>query len=955
MPLKLRTSPALLTGLLLLCELYGNRPQGQGVPHFFLRQAQHPSNVKSPSQSEKPVKILGPFLSRVDQDEYTKVVLKNGLTAVVFERKDLPLVAISTYVKAGYLDEADTVRGIAHLVEHMFFKGTPGRGIGHLAKETKELGGALNSETFYEYTRYYAVVPSEHFRQALEIQADALQNPAFDEAELRREIQVILQEAGRKADSPEGYGLEKLYEAAFDASPVRRWRIGDESTLLPLGRKELIEFYRRWYVPSNIILVICGNVDKRQALDDVVKRYSGMPLVKSDRPARILEPTQKSLRYLQLRGDVGEARLFMGFQSPPVFAPEWYACRVLRAMLAEGEDSTLGRQLKEEKGWVSSVVAQPLDLRDQGYLAFRFSLDPARLDAVELAAWVELERFKAGAFPDSELERAKNLLELDLHLDREVLTDFSFQLAHLEALAGYRELKETVRKIRSVNREQVIQTARTYLTRPRCAVLEYLPTASKTRTITAETLAAFLERKLPAALKEAELSAEPIEEPEKPKPVKVAPASARPVVAAEVSSAWVESALTSYSILRGPEVWVKESRALPLVSMGVFFPGGRVFEGRVNSGITELMVRTSAKGAQRMNSQQLLAAFERNGARLETRVEADFFGYVLTGLKNGFDRNLEALLAVIREPHFDEPQIQKEKSLLLSDSARLADNQVIYSRQLFKQALYGGHPYGLPLLGTADSVSRISRDDLVEWHKQFVAKAVPVIVIAGDTEGSELVARLSGQFSTTGAEIIDLKMALPVRTPDRPGEKVEHRDRRQSATSAGFMTPGVTEPETRVLTVIASLVSGLGGRFFEEIRERQALAYTVNAAYEPAALGGFFAAYVATSPENRLRAVEALREQFKRLGQETLTDEEVRRARNYSSGLWKMRMQQRSRQVLEFARMKMAGLSLEEIQEYSSQFEFVDAARIREVARKYFDVNVFTVGGTLGRGEASTK
>jgi zinc protease len=279
---------------------------------------------------------------------------------------------------------------------------------------------------------------------------------------------------------------------------------------------------------------------------------------------------------------------------------------------------------------------------------------------------------------------------------------------------------------------------------------------------------------------------------------------------------------------------------------------------------------------------------------------------------------------------------------------RLTDNQVLYSRQLLKQALYGDHPYGLPLLGTAESLARISRADLRDWHAQFVQKAIPVIVIAGDTEGSELVARLSGYISTAGAEPIDLKMALPVKSHDRPSEKIESRDRGQSATSVGFLTLGASEPETRVLTVVGNLVSGLGGRFFEQIREKQALAYTVSAGYEPTTLGGFFMAYVATSPENRKLAVDALREQFRRLAAEPPTEEEVKRGKNFSSGLWRMRLQQRNLQVFEFARLKFAGLGLDEIQNYASQYDFVAPALIREVAKKYFDLNHIAIGGILG-------
>lgn len=908
-------------------------------------------NPKAVTQaSEKPVRILGPFSSREDQDEYTKVVLKNGLTVVLYERRDVPLVAISTYVKAGYLDEPDALRGLTHVLEHMFFKGTRRRGVGQLAKETKTLGGYLNAGTYYEYTHYYTVLPAEHFPQALDIQADALQNPLLAEEELKREIQVILQEARRKADSPDAYALEKLYETAFDVSPLRRWRMGDEATLLPLTRKELADFYQRWYVPSNIILVICGNIDRRAALDDIVKKYGAMASARMERTPLPVEPPQERLRYRQLRGDIGETRALLGFPAPAAFTQDWYAVQVLRAILTEGESSVLNRELKQERGWVSSVESSSLDLKSQGYLTLLVSLDAVQLDAVELAVFAELERIKAGALDDQDLERAKNLLAREAYLEREELASFSFQLARYEALASYREWRESLRKMRAVSQQQVIQAAKTYLTLPRCTLLEYLPNGARVRNVTPESLVAFFEQRLPAAVKEAQERDDFMEEPPTPQKGKPSRAAPGPAAPPEISSAWVESPLTQYSILRGPEVMVKESRALPLVSIGVFFRGGRLFEGRANNGITELMVRTSAKGTLKLSASELLDSFERNGARLETRVEPDFFGYVLTGLKAGFDKNFEPFLAVLKEPRLEEAQIQKEKALLLAEASKLADNQLLYSRQLLKQALYGEHPYGLPPLGTAESLARLSREDLVEWHGQFVKKAQPVVVIAGDTEGSEFVARLSGEFSSSSAEVIDLTLGLPVKPLDRVTEKLEQRERQQSATCLGFLTPGVSEPETRILTVLANLVSGLGGRFFEEIREKQALAYSVSASYESAALGGCFTTYVATSPENRLRALEALKEQIRKLNAGTVTDEELRRGKNYSSGTWKMRLQRRSSQVFEFARLKIAGLSLDEIREYSDQFEFVRPQMIREVCQKFFDLNRLAIGGILGSG-----
>src|SRR5262249_3176152 len=146
--------------------------------------------------------IVEPYTFREDQGQTTKVVLKNGLTVLVREQRATPLTSITTYVKAGYFDEDDRISGISHVIEHMFFKGTAKRPVGEIARETQGLGGYLNAYTYYDRTAYHTVVPAENAIKALDIQADALQHSTFDAAELKREIEVVLQENNRKLDNP---------------------------------------------------------------------------------------------------------------------------------------------------------------------------------------------------------------------------------------------------------------------------------------------------------------------------------------------------------------------------------------------------------------------------------------------------------------------------------------------------------------------------------------------------------------------------------------------------------------------------------------------------------------------------------------------------------------------------------------------------------------------------------
>src|SRR5215210_239059 len=175
-----------------------------------------------------------------------RIILPNGLTVLVRRDSTAPVVAIVTYVKAGYFDETDDVLGIAHVLEHMFFKGTERRGVGEIAKETKASGGYLNAHTIYDHTSYYAVLPASGFAAGLDVQADAYANSVIDAAELAKELEVIIQEAKRKLDNPSAVTVETLYALLHDRHRMRRWRIGREPGLRALSRDHVVGFYRNF-------------------------------------------------------------------------------------------------------------------------------------------------------------------------------------------------------------------------------------------------------------------------------------------------------------------------------------------------------------------------------------------------------------------------------------------------------------------------------------------------------------------------------------------------------------------------------------------------------------------------------------------------------------------------------------------------------------------------------------
>ena len=204
----------------------------------------------------------------------SRFILKNGLTVIIREQHAVPLAAVTTYVKAGYFNEPDEATGVAHLMEHMFFKGTTTRPAGTIDAETARLGGVLNASTSYEKTSYDAIAPAESLPKILEMQADMLLNPAFDAEELKKAALVVMQESRRKQDNAEALALERMYATAFTAHRLKRWRIGSDDVLKAITREQLQAFHQTFYRPENTVLVVVGDINTTQVIPQIQQLYA---------------------------------------------------------------------------------------------------------------------------------------------------------------------------------------------------------------------------------------------------------------------------------------------------------------------------------------------------------------------------------------------------------------------------------------------------------------------------------------------------------------------------------------------------------------------------------------------------------------------------------------------------------------------------------------------------------
>ena len=873
------------------------------------------------------------YSSRSDEGSFVRATLKNGMTVIVEEYPAQPLACIGTYVRAGYFDEPDDSVGISHVLEHMFFKGTAKRGLGKIARDTRALGGVLNASTIYDRTWYYAVAPSENLKKAMEIQADALQHSLLDAAELKKELEVIIQEAKRKLDSPGAFSTEKLLELAFEKHRMRRWRIGTEEGLRTITRDKLDTFYRNFYSPDRITLVVVGDVLRDDVLEKVAELYGPFQRSAVRAAGSPEEPVQNSLRYGNARGDVQQSHVVFGFHTVAPDHPDYLPLLVLAQVLGAGRGSIFYQQLLQNQRLLDAYDIYQMSFQGVGMFMVSTAFDAEKIDRVEPAVLAEVEMIRNRELEAVEIERALTLLERQYYRTLEDCESRAEQLGYYQAALGdYRERHKFLEKVRQVTPEQIQAAARKYLKTENLSIFEYEPRTAPARTFDAAALKSALDQKIPLAVQKRKAESEAfLPAGESGKPYK------------RFVPDFKRQQLLHTSVLRGPEVYYKEDHTLPLVDIAFLYAGGRLDESDKDSGITELALNVAAYESDRYRDGSLSLALERLGGTLHTVNTPDYCGFTLSILSRNLEQGVRLLSEVIQKPLFRDDAVNREKELQLAQLKRLRENNLAYPLQLCREALFKPHPYGYSALGTEASIKGLTPAHLDKWFKENITQMKALVVMLGDIHGTSVVEEFARDFS--GSRFKEKTPAKRVLEPLEKGrERVDQREARQTATALGFNGPAFSDRDSEVVDVIRNMVSGLGGRFFDELRDRQSLAYTVAVFSEKNRLGGAIYAYIATSPENAQRAQSGLLNQFVRFVQDPIRDEEYSRAVNATIGSHLIALQSRRVYLNEVARYVIFGIDVEEMNDYATRVKSITVEDIKSAARKYFTTDKYATG-----------
>ncbi len=861
--------------------------------------------------------------------------LANGLTVLVREDHSAPVVAIVTHVQAGYFDEPDKLVGISHVLEHMYFKGTERRGVGEIAQETKAAGGYVNAGTIYDYTSYYTVLPASSLEMGLDIQADALKHSQIDEDELARELLVIIQEAKRKLDNPSAVATETLYEEMFDAHPIRRWRIGTEAGLKRLRREDVWQYYRGLYRPSNIILIVAGDVDPDHTFELVEGLYADMPAGEPARAPRPEEPPRRGFRLRELDGEIVHSYLELGWRTPETAHPDTAILDLLAAVLGQGRASRLYRGVREQ-GLVTSIHAYNYTPTELGVFGVSAELRPEDTLAALEAIAREVESVRAAPVSSRELERAKNLVEARLVRRLETAEGQATFLADWQSLGDWRLGEDYLARLLDAGAEEVRRVAAEYLELELGTALVYRPRSAPALGVGAAELR--------QRLAHAGATARPVrmEEP---------PGTPAPRGVGRPELTGVEDGVHFFDLPDGTHVAIKPRRSMPLVSMAIWFRGGELRESAEEAGITSLLGRVSVKGTETRSAAEIAEQTEALGGAISPSVGADTFGWSLSLPSRHFERGFELLADVVLHPAMPLGELERERRVMLSDLERVRDDTYQYPMQLFLQGAFAGTPYGYTLEDMESAIRRVDRDALHRWHEHSVLRGRRWVLVVGDVEPAGAAAAVARELGGLEAAEEEGPVRLPAWAA-APREEAATLGKAQTALVLGFPGPARNDPERYPLQVLSNVISGLGGRLFEELRSRRSLAYTVTAYPMARWLAGAYVAYIATSPEREAEAREGLLGEFERLRREPVGAQELERAVRYSIGAWQIRSQTNGAQLSDLAGALLLGHGLAELREHEARIRAVTPEAIQGAVNRWLDPARTVEGIVRGTGGA---
>jgi zinc protease len=906
----------------------------------------------NPERRVQRLKRIGGFLlvlpvllaageARGTDVEFVKETLGNGMRVVYAPLRNAPVVQVSVMYHVGSRNERPDRQGFAHMFEHMMFRGSA-----HVAPEEhmrriSAIGGYSNAYTSFDETVYINTIPNTGVEMALYLEADRLASFKVDDAIFQTERKVVAEEwRMRNGNQPLGTLYQDFTRLAYSTHSYRWTPIGDMDQLRQATSAELQEFFNKYYVPNNAVLVIAGDIDVDQTKGWVRKYFGWIPRgadVSDKVPA---EPEQtETRRQVVYKPNVPLTNVLMGFKTAEYRSEDHYALRLLASILSAGRTGRLDR------GFVytadpSCVSVSASDYANEDVSLFNVSAvvqqgkDPEEVEPRLLEAVYDVAK---NGVTKEELEKVRTQALQALIRSRQTAEDIASELGQEELFGGDAgRVNELKGKLEAITPADIQAVAKKYLRPERLTVVHYRPdplgtNARRAAATQAARAAAEAERTKGAPVV-------PSSEPVKPRVIEF-PAGYPVHPPTPASAIDVTFNKGVESTVNGVRVITLTDHRLPLVNASLVMRGGGDAEPADKAGVASLTAAMLRRGSGDVPFLELSADLESRGISIEASDGGDTTSVGFSCTTDQLDYAVGKANLILSRPTFPVEEFEKLKRQTISGLRQsLASPTTVAGRELTK-ALYPDMPQGQ--LSTPETVANVTLEDVRKWYEAvYQLGGGATVVISGDVtpeRGGEIAAKLLGGFERRATP----PQADYTPSPVKSGRRiilVDNPEGKQATIRLGRRAYDIRSDEKFAGSLAGQILSvGINSRLNRYVRAEKGLTYGCYASFSPGRHGGRFGGSVDTNPETSAEAIEAMLKVFGDMRSAEVTPEELAESKSRTAGSMVMSMQTIAQQAGLRTEQLLNGYPIDYYDVYPRRVAQATAGDVREVMSKYVE------------------
>ena len=829
--------------------------------------------------------------------DYSVHKLPNGQTIVISEIHNNPIVTIDTWVKTGSINEDDSNNGISHFLEHLFFKGTKEHQTGEIDRILESKGAIINAASSKDFTHYYITIPSKDFDTALELHSDMLLNPQIPRKELEKERKVVLEEIAKDANTPSKIVYNNLNNLMYTTHPYKRQVIGTEDVVGTIRREEILEYFNQYYPPSNMITIVVGDIDTQKTLNKIQEVFNQpykkakLKIFNKEKPLNI---QKRKVEYY----DTQSGYMMLGFRSTDINNKDMFALDVLAEILGGNKSSRLNRNIKEQKGLAYSISSSNISLKNDGLFYITANFIPQNADKLEKQIFATITEIQNYGITDEELTTAKNKIIQDTYYSRESTTNIASELGYIMTLTGNSILYDKyIDRIKNVDKYEVQKAAKKYLGVNKSAVSILLPNS---------------------ILKQ---------ENKNPKKITVKKISE-------------SSGIKKYETSNGAILLVNENKNNDIIAISLIAKGGEFIEKIPGEGT--LTAETLLKGTKKYSAQELAQILEENGIKIKTHCDEDFFTIDIQTTTAQIDKTLDIIDEILNNAVFDDYELEKKRSELLSKIKQRRDVPMNIALEEFKSLIYENSVYSHSNKTLEKYMPSITRTNVINYYNKILDSKNVIVSINGNINSDFITEKLSLILKDKHNAKINYNnfSVTKLNSPKTVSKTI--KDLKTAWLFIGWQTAGVQNKNDFVtLKVINTLLgSGLSSRLYKNLRENDGLAYQLGSSYSPKMLGGTFMAYIGTNPQTLELSRSKILEEINRLKLEFVSDTELQDAKDRLKGSFILALETNSEKASNIGYFEAYGLGYDFLNYYIDMIDRVSASDILKVANKYFTSNI---------------